>query len=138
MSAEQRFGPNTPAIERVLAQIESATPEQVAALGDAWRSQHEAESAGSLGAALGAARAVLIATARESTFAAAWGAAHGAARSGSLGDYPTSSWFAARDALLALFVVHLVGELGLTREHVETLMGPYSSVFTDPREVVAA
>lgn len=27
---------------------------------------------------------------------------------------------------------------GLTREHVETLMGPYSSVFTDPREVVAA
>lgn len=70
MSAEQRFGPNTPAIERVLAQIESATPEQVAALGDAWRSQHEAESAGSLG--------------------------------------------------------------------VETLMGPYSSVFTDPREVVAA
>lgn len=32
MSVEQRFGPNTPAIERVLAQIESATPEQIDAL----------------------------------------------------------------------------------------------------------
>ena len=31
MSVEQRFGPNTAAIERVLAQIESATPEVVAA-----------------------------------------------------------------------------------------------------------
>ena len=109
MSAEQRFGPNTAAIERVLAQIESATPEQVAARN------------ASRNAARGAA------------FPVAWGAVWtGALRA------QEAALFAACDAVLALAVVHLVGELGLTREHVETLMGPYIAVFRDPREVVAA
>lgn len=129
MSAEQRFGPNTPAIERVLAQIESATPEQIDALAAGFGEAYSVAYSVAYDAAFTAARDA----ARGTAFPVAWGAVWtGALRA------QEAALFAACDAVLALAVAHLVGELGLTREHVETLMGPYSSVFTDPREVVAA
>jgi len=129
MSAEQRFGPNTPAIERVLAQIESATPEQIDALAAGFGEAYSVAYDAAYDAAFTAARDA----ARGTAFPVAWGAVWtGALRA------QEAALFAACDAVLALAVAHLVGQFGLTREHVETLMGPYSSVFTDPREVVAA
>jgi hypothetical protein len=129
MSAEQRFGPNTAAIERVLAQIESATPEQIDALAAGFGEAYSVAYSVAYDAAFTAARDA----ARGTAFPVAWGAVWtGALRA------QEAALFAACDAVLALAVAHLVGQFGLTREHVETLMGPYSSVFTDPREVVAA
>jgi len=129
MSVEQRFGPNTAAIERVLAQIESATPEQIDALAAGFGEAYSVAYSVAYDAAFTAARDA----ARGTAFPVAWGAVWtGALRAQEAG------LFAACDAVLALAVAHLVGQFGLTREHVETLMGPYSSVFTDPREVVAA
>lgn len=129
MSVEQRFGPNTAAIERVLAQIESATPEQIDALAAGFGEAYSVAYDAAYDAAFTAARDA----ARGTAFPVAWGAVWtGALRA------QEAALFAACDAVLALAVAHLVGQFGLTREHVETLMGPYSSVFTDPREVVAA
>jgi hypothetical protein len=129
MSVEQRFGPNTAAIERVLAQIESATPEQIDALAAGFGEAYSVAYSVAYDAAFTAARDA----ARGTAFPVAWGAVWtGALRA------QEAALFAACDAVLALAVAHLVGQFGLTREHVETLMGPYSSVFTDPREVVAA
>lgn len=139
MSVEQRFGPNTPAIERVLEQIANATPEQVAALGDAL---HAAWSA-SLEAVLDSAWDAACTAARDAGRDAAWDGASDAvwdATRDAVWDAAShTARDAACDAVEALVVADLVGSSHwLEQHHIDTLMGPYSSVFTDPREVVAA
>ena len=74
-----------------------------------------AAEAKDLAAALGAAWAA----ARAAAWGAAWAAARAAARGG------------ARDAAWAAVVSDLVGQHGLTQEHVDTLMAPWVQVLGD-------
>ena len=73
-------------------------------------------------AALDAARDA----ARDAAWAAAWAAAWDAARD------------AARDAALALVVADLIGQHGLTQQHVDTLLAPWRDVIGDPLAEPAA
>ena len=69
-----------------------------------------------LGAARGAARDAARDAAWGVAWAAAWAAARAAARA------------ATRDAALAASVADLVGQHGLTQEHIDTLMAPWVQV----------
>lgn len=70
-------------------------------------------------------RAASLTDEQANALYAVWDAAVDAARS------------AAWDAAKALVVADLVGQHGLTQDHVDTLLAPWVSVMGDPRDVVA-
>ena len=128
-----RFGPNTPVVERIIAQAERLTDDQAHRLAravdeekafGAWFDAWEASRV----AALEAAREVIGArspwvAAREAAQVAAWYAAWYA------------DWDAAWDpavaaAAMATVVRDLVGQ-GFTQDHYDTLTKPWRTVFPD-------
>ena len=109
---EETFGPAWRMVIAVIRRSAILTPTEAedlaAARGAAW--------AAAWGAARGAARDA----ARDAAWAAAWGAARDAARD--------AAWDAARDAAWGASVSDLVGQRGLTQDHLDTLMGPWVRV----------
>ena len=88
--------------------------------------------------ALAAARAVVWDAAQAAASDAAQAAVWDAARDAAWDAAQAAVWDAARDAAWdaawALVVANLVGQHGLTRDHVETLLAPWIAVMGDPRE----
>ncbi|MHB1701334.1 MAG: hypothetical protein ACYCSN_14580 [Acidobacteriaceae bacterium] len=108
---EQKYGPQTPEIEALIAKIRSLTHEQAKALDDAWDDARND--------AWYAVRYDASYAARD----AAWYAARDAAW-----DAP---WYTARDAILALLVRDLI-----TPEQFDLLYGPWKSVMEKEKEEV--
>lgn len=120
---EATFGPQWEAIVRLVRRAATLTENEAdrlrAARVAAWVAARVAARDAAGAAAWGAARDA----AGDAAGAAAWDAAGAAA------------WAAARDAAAALVVADLVGQHGLTQEHVDLLLGPWIEVCGDPREV---
>ena len=90
-----------------------------------------AAEAKDLVAAWGAAWGAAWDAARDAAWDAAWGAARDAARDAALDAAWGAAWDAARDAAWGAVVSDLVGQHGLTQEHVDTLMAPWVQVLGD-------
>lgn len=92
--------------------------------------EDEARSLAAARAALAAARAARAAAraARAAALAAARDAALAAARDAAWDAVWAAAWDAARDAALAASVADLVGQHGLTQEHIDKLMAPWVQV----------
>ena len=80
-------------------------------------------------------RSAILTAAEAKDLAAAWAAARGAARDAAWVAAWGAAWAAARDAARAAargaVVSDLVGQHGLTQEHVDTLMAPWVQVLGD-------
>lgn len=113
---EATFGPQWEAIVRLIRQAATLTRDQDAALRASWR---DATGLDSGAVARTAARAAARAADRDAAMFAVWSVATGDA-----------SW-AAADALV---VADLVGQHGLTQDHIDTLLAPWVSVMGDPRD----
>ena len=126
---EATFGPHWEAIVRLVRRTASLTDEQANALYAVWD------------AAVDAARSAAWDAAKAAAWYAAWDAVETAAWYAARGDARSAAWDAARsaawDAAKALVVADLVGQHGLTQDHVDTLLAPWVSVMGDPRDVVA-
>ena len=112
--------PHSGAIDALLDELHTLSRDEARDMGAAWGAGWESTGGVPWGAAWYAARdaawdagraAAMGATLRDA-LDAVWGVAWGAA------------WYAVRDAALAIVVVDLVGQHGLTRDHLDTLTGP--------------
>ena len=130
---EAMFGPQWKVIIRLVRKAVTTTDDQAAALDAAWTTADVI----AMDAAWTIVRDAAYLEAREDAWANAgfvsWDATWLS------GWTPDSN--AARDAVWnvakALVVADLVGQYGLTQEHIEALMRPWVSVMGDPREVTA-
>jgi hypothetical protein len=116
---ERSFGPNGSAVLAIVRQAESMTPEQgqrLAVALNSYPARYAARAA--------AWNAAQYATARY----AAWDAARDAA---ARGPARHAAWDVRDNSLAALaaVVADLVGQHGLTQDHIDTLMAPWHAVF---------
>lgn len=128
----ETFGPNWEAIRELVGQAAVMTPAQAEKLAVAWRAVLSGEWAGSWDAVRQADR--------YATAEAAWGAAGDAAdKAGRCGTREAGLYAAgaAAEAALVLVVSDLVGQHGLTPEHIATLLGPWAGVMGYPQGVTA-
>jgi hypothetical protein len=116
MSAEQRFGPNSAAIERMLERLGTATPEELRAVGDARR--------GVWRGPWGVAWNTVKKAGRREQWNAAWLAAWNASRKGGRPIVSISARFSMSGAMLAVLVRDL-----LPPKHFATLTAPWAKVF---------
>ena len=100
------------ALAEFLNALRDLTDDEVEALAAAYAAPRDAAQVAAWCAAWDAARSAAPDAAWRAAWDAMWGAALNAARA------------AVRDAALALVVADLVGQHGLTREHLDVLAGP--------------
>ena len=105
---EETFGPAWRMVIAVIRRSAILTPTEVTDLAAAWS------------AARGAAW--------DAAYAAAWSAAWSAARGAAWDAAWDAAWSAAWSAARGAVVSDLVGQRGLTQDHLDTLMGPWVRV----------
>jgi len=110
-----RFGPNTEAIEAIIERLKTMTVDEAEALGSAWNSAWNSARV----AARDAARDAAWNSARYAAWDSVWDAAWDAARD-LVWD---AAWDAAWDAILALLVRDKI-----TPEQFDILYGPWKQV----------
>jgi hypothetical protein len=128
---EAPYGPQTAAITRLLSLARAMTPEQAERLADvldaAWGAaldaaldaKRDAKRDAMWGALWEATRVALWEAKRDTTLDAMWGAPW------------DPMWYSMRGAALALLVWDLIGQHGLTQDHLNRLIGPAKAVFGD-------
>ena len=121
---EETFGPAWRMVIAVIRRSAILTPTEVTDLAAAWAAAWDAAR----DAAWDAARAAAYAAAYAAARGAAWGAARGAAWDAAQGAAWAAAWDAARGAAWGAVVSDLVGQRGLTQDHLDTLMGPWVRV----------
>lgn len=126
LPAHEVFGPQGEAVAAVIDRAARLTLHEVHALSAAWYAARDAAGDAAWDAAGDAARAAARA-ARAAARDAAWAAAGDAA-----GDAAGAT---AREAALALVVADLVGQRGLTQQHIDLLLAPWRAVIGDPLAV---
>ena len=117
---EETFGPAWRMVIAVIRRSAILTPTEVTDLAAAWGAARDAARDAARAAARGAAWGAARGAAWGAAWAAAWDAAQGAAWA--------AAWDAARDAAWGAVVSDLVGQRGLTQDHLDTLMGPWVRV----------
>ena len=125
---EETFGPAWRMVIAVIRRSAILTPTEVTDLAAAW----SAAGGAARGAAWSAAWSAAGGAARGAAWSAAWsaarGAAGGAAWSAARGAAWSAAWGAAWSAARGAVVSDLVGQRGLTQDHLDTLMGPWVRV----------
>ena len=111
-----RFGPQTAHVEAFISAIRDLTDAEAENINRAWYAERSDAWYDAWYDARYAARYAAWSAERSAERSAAWYAAWYAAR------------YAARDTAQALVVADLVGQYGLTREHLDTLVGPCRTV----------
>ena len=119
-----RFGPQTAHVEAFLVAVRGLTEAESESIAAARKSAWGAAWAAARKSAWGAAWAA----ARVAAWDAAWYAASAAARDAARYAAWDAPLVAARNAALALVVADLVGQYGLTRAHLDTLVAPCRTV----------
>ena len=129
---EETFGPAWRMVIAVIRRSAILTPTEVTDLAAAYAAARDAARGAAWGAARdaarAAARAAAYAAARDAARGAAWDAARGAAWDAAQGAAWAAAWDAARDAAWGAVVSDLVGQRGLTQDHLDTSMGPWVRV----------
>ena len=117
--------PHGDAISALLDELHTLTEGEARDMTAAqWGAWHSA-----MDAARGAARGTQRGAPWDATMDATLGAVRaGAQRGAAWGAAWVAKWEAAWDTALALVVADLVGQYGLTREHLDTLTGPARAV----------
>jgi hypothetical protein len=135
----ETFGPTWQIVVDTVRTAASATPDQIERLAAAWAAAWDAIRAATRNAAWAAAwdaardaawDATRAAT-RNAAWAAAWDATRDATRDAAWDATRAAAWAATRTAV----VVDLVGQHGLTADHVRALTGPWCEVF--PQSLLA-
>lgn len=134
---ESDFGPNGDAVERIIRRAERLTREEIGALysvrAEAWSDaqyaawfdvQDDAVRYSSRAAAWYAARG----DGRQNAWAVAGDAAWTATRADAQDTFRYNARAATWYAAAAQVVADLVGQYGLTQDHIDTLMAPWNAV----------
>lgn len=108
--------PHSKAVVEMLDALRTLTYGEASDMGTAWDATLEAAWVTAWDATLDAARDAVRDTAWVTAWYAAWGVARATAKD--------AAWYAVQDAVLVLAVADLVGQHGLTREHLDTLTAP--------------
>ena len=125
---EETFGPAWRMVIAVIRRSAILTPTEVTDLAAAWAAAWDAARDAARAAAYAAAYAAARGAAWGAARGAAWGAAYAAAWDAAQGAAWAAAWDAARGAAWGAVVSDLVGQRGLTQDHLDTLMGPWVRV----------
>ena len=117
--------PHGDEISALLDELRTLSPAEAEALADSWWAAAWGDGLGDLTDAEAEALVVVRSAARAGAWAAARFATVGAARASGA---RISSWDAAMGDALALVVADLVGQYGLTREHLDVLTAPARTI----------
>ena len=110
------LGPQGEVLVEFLDALRDLTDVEAEAMGALWGAGWSAAVGAGRSAAMGAGRSAAMVAAPDAALRSAWGTTWAAA------------WVAGCAAALALVVADLVGQHGLTRDHLDTLTGPARAV----------